>query len=244
MPSPAKHPHAASGGHWVYHQSAPGRPLKDGKDTDHTAHHSGARVLRGAVYRVQHADGTTEYTNVRPPSLHAHAVKTLFSYIATCVACDVRSNIDWHTVPLHTAAYAMAIRRAAAEYGVSTSLLRAVIHAESAFNPRALSSKGAQGLMQLMPNTASEMGISHPFDAAQNIRGGAHYLAELLHDFHGNERLAAAAYNAGPQAVRKYGDVPPYPETRVYVKRVGILRKRYASVLASADLALDHGPAG
>ena len=193
----------------------------------------GARVLRGAVYKVEHADGSIEYTNVRPRGRRARgaSTRTLFTYIATCVACNVHSGIDWAHVPLRLDAYAPTIRAASAKYGVDPALVRAVIHAESAFNPRAVSAKGAQGLMQLMPSTASDMGVNNAFDARQNIRGGARYLARLLKTFHGDARLAAAAYNAGPDAVQKYGGVPPYAETRVYVRRVALLHHRYRQAM-------------
>lgn len=191
------------------------------------------RVLRGAVYRVVQKDGTVEYTNLRPISRSGRAVTRLFSYIATCVACNVHSTIRWSRVPLNLTAYAGAIHSASLEYGVDEAFLRAIIHAESAFNPRALSLKGAQGLMQLMPGTASDMGVLDAFNSDQNIRGGARYLSMLLHDFHGNERLAAAAYNAGPAAVLRYKGVPPYAETQVYVKRVDTLRRRYDAAIHS-----------
>jgi soluble lytic murein transglycosylase-like protein len=104
------------------------------------------------------------------------------------------------------------------------------MHAESAFNPNAISNAGAQGLMQLMPATASDVGVSNPFDAMQNIRGGARYLSLLLHQFNGDERLATAAYNAGPLNVEKYSGIPPFDETRVYVERVATLRRRYGEM--------------
>ncbi|HET7664273.1 MAG TPA: lytic transglycosylase domain-containing protein [Rhodanobacteraceae bacterium] len=196
-----------------------------------------ARVLRGAVYRVVHADGSIEYTNVKPRRHRGHKVTRLFTYIDVCAACALHSSVDWATVPLHVKAYGKAVRVAAAAYGVKPAFLRAIIHAESAFNPNAVSNKGAQGLMQLMPGTASDLGVADAFDAAQNIRGGAQYLAQLLKDFHGDRKLAAAAYNAGPQAVRKYKGVPPYAETRVYVKRVSTLYHRYAKALGEQKLA-------
>lgn len=196
-----------------------------------------ARVLRGAVYRVKHADGSIEYTNVSPRGRRGGNVIQLFTYIDSCVACDVHSIIDWRHVPLNLTAYAGAIQQAAVEFGVNPALLHAIIHAESAYNPRAMSIKGAQGLMQLMPATASDMGVLDAFDATQNIRGGARYLALLLKDFKGNPDLAAAAYNAGPGAVQKYSGVPPYQETQVYVQRVDILRKRYAEALQQPPLA-------
>ncbi len=181
-------------------------------------------VHRGAVYKIVKVDGITEYTNVRP---HGGAYKVLFTYISTCYACNVESNVDWLNTPLNLTAYHDEIDDAARQYAVDPALLRAVIHAESAFNPNALSDKGAQGLMQLMPGTASDLGVANPFDAGQNIRGGAQYLGSLLKQFGGDERRATAAYNAGPQNVQKYGGVPPFDETRVYVKRVATLHQRY-----------------
>jgi soluble lytic murein transglycosylase-like protein len=151
----------------------------------------------------------------------------LFTYIARCYACDVHSKINFGAIALNINAYNDEIAAAAKEYGVDPALLRAVIHAESSFNPNAVSLAGAQGLMQLMPDTANELGVDNPFDSSQNIRGGAHYLAELLKQFNNDERLATAAYNAGPQNVQKYNGVPPFDETRVYVERVATLHQRY-----------------
>ena len=163
------------------------------------------------------------------PSGGAFAV--LFTYIATCVACDIHSKIDFARTALHLDAYKDEIAAAAADFGLDSALLHAVIHAESAFNPMAMSNKGAQGLMQLMPDTANDMGVADAFDAVQNIRGGARYLAMLLKNFNGDAQLATAAYNAGPGAVQKYRGVPPYDETQVYVQRVAQLRDRYAKAL-------------
>ena len=105
--------------------------------------------------------------------------------------------------------------------------MRAIIHAESAFNPNALSRVGAQGLMQLMPATARRFGVSNAFDAGQNIQGGVEYLAWLLKRFDGNLTFAAAGYNAGEGNVDKYNGVPPFDETQRYVQRVGVLAERY-----------------
>jgi soluble lytic murein transglycosylase-like protein len=116
--------------------------------------------------------------------------------------------------------YEELIREAAARHNLSPDLVRAVIRAESGFNPRAVSSKGAMGLMQLMPATARELGVSDPFHPGQNIRGGVAYLARLLTRYDQNLELALAAYNAGPGTVERYGSVPPYRETRDYVKRI------------------------
>lgn len=183
-------------------------------------------IHRGAVYKITRANGVTEYTNIRP---RGGGYRLLFTYISTCYACNVHSTVNWTSTALNMTAYKAEVAAAAAEFGVDPSLLRAVIHAESAFNPNAISDKGAQGLMQLIPGTASDMGVANPFDVSQNIRGGAQYLAGLLKEFKGDERLATAAYNAGPQNVVKYNGVPPFDETRVYVDRVATLRQRYHS---------------
>ena len=193
------------------------QPAAAGKDVE---------IRRGAVYKITRANGVTEYTNMRPSR---GGYQVLFTYISTCYACNIHSTINWMSTALNLSAYRAEVAAAAAEFGVDPSLLRAVIHAESAFNPNAISDKGAEGLMQLIPGTASDMGVNNPFDVSQNIRGGAQYLSGLLRQFKGDERMATAAYNAGPQNVLKYNGVPPFDETRVYVDRVATLRQRYHS---------------
>ena len=118
------------------------------------------------------------------------------------------------------------ILRAGRKLEVSPALVKAVIHAESAFDPDATSRKGARGLMQLMPVTARQMGVADPLDPAQNILGGTRYLKHLMGRF-GDLELAVAAYNAGPEAVRRHGGVPPYRETRSYVRNVIGLYQQY-----------------
>ncbi len=120
----------------------------------------------------------------------------------------------------HRKAVEQAVGELAPGLGLDPSLVLAVIHAESAFNPNAVSPKGAQGLMQLMPQTADRFGVANPFDPADNLRGGMTYLAELLKYYQGDLDLALAAYNAGEGAVDRYRGIPPYAETQDYVQRV------------------------
>lgn len=108
----------------------------------------------------------------------------------------------------------------AARYGLSPQLLESVARRESAFNPRAVSNQGAQGLMQIMPGTQRELGVTDPFDAAQSLDGGARYLKQMLDRFGGRLDHALAAYNAGPERVTQSGGVPPISETRDYVRRI------------------------
>jgi hypothetical protein len=116
--------------------------------------------------------------------------------------------------------------------GVEDAWLRAIAHAESGFDPRAESHKGAQGVMQLMPATAAEYGVSDPFAAAESIRAGAQHLRMLMRLYAGDLTLVAAAYNAGAGTLARYGGVPPYPETQTYVARVLALHQRYREALA------------
>jgi soluble lytic murein transglycosylase-like protein len=116
--------------------------------------------------------------------------------------------------------YGQIIQEAAQKNGVDQELISSVISAESSFNSRAISPRHAQGLMQLIPSTASRYSVTNVFDPNQNVDGGTRYLHDLLTAYHGDTSLALAAYNAGPQRVEQYNGVPPYPETQAYVKRV------------------------
>jgi len=119
------------------------------------------------------------------------------------------------------------INSCAMKYGVDKSLVKAVIQAESGYNPNALSSKGAAGLMQLMPKTAQDLKVANSFDPSENIRGGVRYLKFLLDTFKGDVPLALAAYNAGLSKVARYGGIPPYEETRNYVGKVLSYRQAF-----------------
>ena len=123
--------------------------------------------------------------------------------------------------------YDNIILEAAGTFGVDRALIKAVIHAESGFDPNAVSSKGARGLMQIMPKNDVALEISNPFDPSQNIMGGTRYLKRMLTRYNEELSLALAAYNAGPSAVDKYNNIPPYEETRTYVQRVMSLYSRY-----------------
>ena len=191
---------------------------------------AGARVLTGAVYRYT-KDGVTHYTNVRPRGVPT--AKMLFSYVETCFACGALPGVDFGKVGLNTSAYAAEIHTAAPQYGVEEAIVRAIIHAESAYRANAVSRAGAQGLMQLIPATARRFGVADSFNPGQNIAGGVQYLAFLLKRYNSNLTLAAAAYNAGEGAVDRNGGVPPYAETQRYVQRVGQLADRYRTALAS-----------
>lgn len=178
-----------------------------------------AGSLRVFKYRK---GGATVFADSAPYKTHYEVV-----IYNSCYACSLTSNVNWYNTRLRFTEFAEAITSAARQYGVNPGFVRAIIHAESAFNPLARSRKGAMGLMQLMPGTAKDMGVVDLTDPEQNIKGGVRYLAGLLQTFNGSESLAAAAYNAGPGAVARYGGIPPYEETQTYVKRVNILANRY-----------------
>lgn len=215
----------APSGKQVVFSSAPGGATPKAIRTS-----GGAKVLRGAVYRFER-NGVVHYTNVRPAGGAAES-KILFSYVETCYACGALPGVNFGSVRLNTLAFGDEIHTASSQFGVEEAFVRAIIHAESAYRPNAVSHAGAQGLMQLIPATASRFGVSDPFDPGQNIRGGVKYLAWLMKRYSSNLTLVAAAYNAGEGAVDRNGGVPPYSETQRYVQRVGQLADRYRTALA------------
>jgi len=186
------------------------------------------RLVQGQIYSYVEG-GVRHYSSKRPQGVaSANAVRTIkYSFMETCYACGAKPGVNFGNVRLNTRAFSEEIAAAARDFGVDPAIVRAIIHAESAYNPNALSRVGAQGLMQLMPATARRFGVSNSFDAGQNIRGGVQYLAWLLKRFNGNLTLAAAGYNAGEGAVDRHKGVPPYSETQRYVQRVGQLAERY-----------------
>ncbi len=182
---------------------------------------SNATAADTLVYQYHSKKGIPTFSDVEPKNI-AYKLFTV-----GCFACNVSSLVDWYKTPLNIASFSESINKAAKLYQVDPALIRAIIHAESHFDANALSKVGAQGLMQLMPATAKELGVKNAFIAKQNINGGVKHLAKLLKKYRGNVKLVAAAYNAGEGAVKKYGGIPPFSETQVYVERVQILHGRY-----------------
>lgn len=140
---------------------------------------------------------------------------------------------DPNTPPFHS-----HILRACRIYDVDVALIRAIIMAESSNNPRAVSRRGAKGLMQLMPITAKSLGIEDAFDPALNIDGGVRYFKKLLDRFDGDVKLALAAYNAGSRYVRKYGGIPPFRATHIYIRKVLKYQRKYQKEMASNRITI------
>ena len=170
---------------------------------------------RADVYSFTDANGVTHFSNVPADSRYQLLIGTPADAV---VASPKDKSIDWLA---RSAQYDGVIAGAAKAATIQAALVRAVIVVESGFNPRAVSKKGAIGLMQLQPATAKRYGVKNIYDPEQNVRAGAHYLSDLLTRFDSNLELALAAYNAGEEAVERYGrHVPPYRETLAYVPSV------------------------
>jgi hypothetical protein len=175
----------------------------------------GAVPAEAQIYSWRDASGTLVLSD-KP---HAGAGVEMKTY-AVRGASKLRTTTQ-PTLSSNRTRYDSLIEEHASSHHVSPDLVRAVIQAESGFNPYAISPKGAMGLMQLMPATARELGVEDPFEPDDNIRGGVTYLARLLERYDQNVELALAAYNAGPASVERYGNaVPPYRETRDYVRKI------------------------
>lgn len=196
-----------------------------------------AGAARADIYRCKRADGTQHYTNIREPGRRCQLVvrsnkKSKARSNAKSRASSANPKSQSSKDPARYRRYDGLIDEAARLYQLPEPFLRAVMRVESDFNPTVVSRAGAMGLMQLMPKTARSMGVSDPFDARQNILGGARYLRILANRFKGDLVLTVAAYNAGEGAVQKYNGIPPYKETQRYVRRV--LKHYYAYRSGSA----------
>jgi soluble lytic murein transglycosylase-like protein len=180
----------------------------------------------GGIYRYVEKDGTVVYTNVPSKSANRQARK-LEGEFRPAPTPSTPAKVTPSTSSQLTA-FDEIIGEMAIKYRMPVNLVRAVMHAESAFDPNAISHVGASGLMQLMPQTARDMYVKDIFDVRENIEGGTRYLRVLANEFDGDMVKMVAAYNAGPEAVRKYnGQIPPYPETQAYVRKVLSLYFQY-----------------
>ncbi|MGI5864751.1 MAG: transglycosylase SLT domain-containing protein [Myxococcales bacterium] len=169
------------------------------------------------IYRYVDDDGVTVITNVPPGSTRSRGLRMKEKEGLVRVTAAPQPSFKARSLPPEYAAW---IDEACALYRIPVALARAIMAAESNFNPDAVSHAGAQGLMQLMPQTAAEMFVEDPFDPKQNIFGGVRYLRVLANEFNGEMIKMIAGYNAGPNAVKRAGGVPNIPETQEYVRRV------------------------
>ncbi len=191
----------------------------------------GASAAQAKTYVYKHLDGTVWHTDIIPSKVDKQEYK-LIGVINTpkprkkkkvakksthVVSCGGKKD---KSMKARAAKYEPLINRLAQQYSISKHLVMAVVATESCFDSKAESSAGAQGLMQLMPITARELGVKDVFDHEQNLRGGIEYLGKLSKRFNYNPKLTLAAYNAGPGNVVKYKGIPPFPETRDYVEKV------------------------
>lgn len=175
-----------------------------------------ASAWAGDIYIYQSSDGAHLITD-HPRIENGYRLVRVYAQSNAWQATSETPRAVVHASPSH---YDALIERAGRRHSVDPMLIKSVMQAESAFNPNAVSPKGASGLMQLMPATARRYGVTRLFDPRDNVMGGTSYLSDLLRRFDGNLKLALAGYNAGEHAVERSGGVPPYPETRHYVSKV------------------------
>jgi soluble lytic murein transglycosylase-like protein len=175
-----------------------------------------AAPARADIYTYTDANGTESFSNVPDNKRYTLFMRTPAEKITAPLAGNPSLSISGNRTR-----FTPLVEEAASQNKLDAALLHALITTESGYNPRAVSRKGAMGLMQLMPGTASRYGVSDAFDPAQNVHAGAHYLSDLMQMFNQDLHLALAAYNAGEKSVIKYGNhIPPYRETMAYVPKV------------------------
>jgi len=180
------------------------------------------------IYKYISDDGTVYFTNAPMDRNGSVVIKEKKSY--------QKPNEEYDRVYVSRGMFHDIAEEKARQHNIDPQLVKAVIKAESNWNPNAVSPKGALGLMQLMPSTASIMGVSNPFNPEDNIDGGIRYLKYLLQKFNGNLTLALAAYNAGPKLVDRIKNIPPIPETITYVRRVINYYSRGKGTVVNMDL--------
>jgi len=178
-------------------------------------------------YVYKEIDGTSWITDRKMP-IQQYTLMATIGRPTAVVSCK---NMTYTKLENRAVTYMPTIQTYAEAYQVDPKLVKAIIAVESCFDRRAISTVGAQGLMQLMPATAKQLRVQNSFNAYDNIRGGTRYFSQMLSRFNDNAELALAAYNAGPLAVEKYGGIPPYAETQNYVKKV---MKSYTRYLAKS----------
>jgi soluble lytic murein transglycosylase-like protein len=178
------------------------------------------RNVKADIYRYVDEDDIVHFTDAPTDKRFKIFMRDLKKDRALRTKLKYASSVN-------PAEFEQLIKTCSVKYGVNPCLVKAVIHAESGYNPNAVSSKGASGLMQLMPETAKSLKVADRFNPKDNVEGGVKYLRFLLDTFRGDVSLAVAAYNAGLNKVAKYGGIPPYNETRTYVNRVLSYMKSY-----------------
>ena len=191
----------------------------------------------GSIFKYVEKDGTIIYTNVPPSGPKAARARRVEGEFRPAPSPSAPARVT-DTSKQALTAYDGYIEDAAIRYRIPANLVRAVMHAESAFDPQAVSAVGASGLMQLMPATAQEMYVKDIFEPRENIEGGVRYLRVLANEFDGDMVKMVAGYNAGPQAVKRFnGQVPPYAETQAYVRKVLSLYFQYKTQADQAKAA-------